>query len=140
MGSCVFCDILAGTSPASMIHEDALCAVLMDIRPITPGHVLVIPRQHCEGLSDLPPEVGGHLFQVAQRVGLAIGRSGLRFQGLNLFLADGKVAGQEVFHVHLHVIPRFERDGFGLKFPPGHDAPTERAELDIIAQKIRRRL
>jgi len=140
MGSCIFCDILAGKSPASMVYEDDLCAAFMDIHPITPGHVLVVPRQHCEGLADLPPELGAHLFQAAQKIGLAIARSGLRCQGLNLFLADGKAAGQQVAHVHLHVIPRFERDGFGLKFPPGYDNLPERAELDIISQKIRRRL
>ncbi|MDQ3704732.1 MAG: HIT family protein [Chloroflexota bacterium] len=136
MSDCVFCDIVAGESRSSMVYEDALAVAFMDIQPVNTGHVLVIPRRHFTYLSDMDQETGAHLFRVAMRVQEAIRRSGIRCEGINLFLADGEAAGQEVFHVHLHVFPRFEGDTFKIDgdwsvYPP-------RQELDEVAGKIRR--
>ena len=86
----------------------------LDIRPLTPGHLLVIPRAHADRLEILAPDLGARVFTVAQQLAVALRRSGF-CAGTNLFLADGVLAGQEVFHVHLHVIPRNQRDGFGLR-------------------------
>jgi histidine triad (HIT) family protein len=109
----------------------------MDIQPVNPGHVLVIPNVHATGLEDLEQCAGADLFRVAQRVAAALRASGLKCEGVNLFLADGAAAGQEVFHVHLHVFPRFRGDGFGLKFPPGYSDKLERQELNAIALQIK---
>lgn len=79
----------------------------MDTSLVTPGHVLVIPRKHCSYLEDVEPEVGAHLFRIAHRLARALRRSGLQCEGVNLFLADGEAAFQEVFHSRLHVFPRF---------------------------------
>lgn len=115
MEDCVFCGILAGNLPASVVTRDAGCTAFMDIQPVNPGHVLVVPDQHAATLADLPEETGTRLFRTAQQVAAALYGSGLRCKGVNFLLADGEAAGrQEVFHVHLHVIPRFEGDGFGL--------------------------
>jgi histidine triad (HIT) family protein len=109
----------------------------MDIQPVNPGHVLVIPRAHVADLSELDEETGGHMFKVAVRISKALRRSGLRCEGVSLHLADGKAAFQEVFHVHLHVIPRFRGDGFGLKFGPDYGLRPSKEELDMTADKIR---
>lgn len=142
MGECVFCGILAGTLPASVVYQDELVCAFMDIQPVNPGHLLVVPLAHAASLSELDPETGSHMFAVAQRLAAALYRSdadrdGLRCQGVNLVLADGSVAGQEVFHVHLHVIPRFAGDGFGFRFGPRYAHRPERSELDRTAAEIR---
>ncbi len=135
---CIFCRILAGRAPASLVYRDALAAAFMDIRPVNPGHSLVIPTAHAANLAELPPETGAHLFRVAQRLAAALRQSGLRCEGANLVLADGAPAGQEVFHAHLHVIPRYRGDGFGFKFPPEYRTRvTGRAALDEAAAAIR---
>jgi histidine triad (HIT) family protein len=137
MGNCTFCDILAGKLPASTVYQDEICSVFMDIRPVNSGHVLVIPKQHAASLAEMDENTGGHLFAIGQRVAAALRRSGIRCEGINFFLADGEPAGQEVFHVHLHIFPRYEGDGFGLRFGPHYYKRPSRAELDAVAEKIR---
>jgi histidine triad (HIT) family protein len=132
--SCVFCAIATGEATASIVHSDEHVVAFMDIRPFTPGHLLVIPRRHCLGLADLDPRDGALLFRAAQRLAGVLRRSELPCEGVNLFLADGLAAGQEVFHVHLHVVPRAQGDGVRLhakwRFPP-------RTELDQHAAMLR---
>ena len=132
---CVFCAIVAGQAPASVVHEDEVALAFLDIRPVTPGHLLVIPKRHAPYLADLDEETGGHLFAVAMRLAGALHRSGLRCDGVNLFLADGEAAGQEVYHLHLHVFPRFPGDGFRIE--DDWSATPTRAELDQIAARVR---
>jgi len=134
--SCVFCDIVAGHEAASMLFDDERTITFLDHRPVTPGHMLVVPRRHAEFLADLDPEDGAQLFRVGMRGAAALRTSSLRCEGVNFHLADGEVAGQEVFHVHLHVLPRFTGDGFGLRFPPDYRI-RERAELDEVAAAVR---
>jgi histidine triad (HIT) family protein len=131
---CVFCDIVAGRGPASVVHSDETVLAFLDIRPLTAGHLLVIPRAHAGYLADLDPALGGHMFGVAQRMAAALRRSGLPCDGVNLFLADGAAAFQEVFHVHLHVIPRTAGDGFRIRAKWRRPA---RAELDSVAAQVR---
>jgi len=134
--SCVFCDIVAGHAPASILFQDERTITFLDHRPVTPGHMLVVPRRHAPFLADLDPEDGAQLFRVGLRGAAALRASSLRCEGVNFHLADGEVAGQEVFHVHLHVLPRFTGDGFGLRFPPDYRI-RERAELDEAAAAVR---
>ena len=109
----------------------------MDTQPVNPGNVLVIPTYHAPSLAELGEKSGAHMFNIAQRIAAALRDSGLRCEGVNFFLADGEVAGQEVFHVHLHVFPRYTGDGFGLRFGPEYGERPTRAELDAMAGKIR---
>jgi histidine triad (HIT) family protein len=136
MATCIFCDILAGQEASSMVYRDETCSAFMDIRPVNTGHLLVVPHGHASSLRDLAPEAGAHMFVVAQRLAQALRNSGLRCEGVNLFLADGAAAGQEVFHVHLHVIPRFRGDGFGFRFGPRYGQMPPRAQLDNLAERI----
>jgi histidine triad (HIT) family protein len=134
---CVFCKVLAGELPGSFVHRDDLCAAFMDAQPITPGHTLVVPVIHVTGLAELDGTTATCLLQTAQRVAAALRRSDLRCEGVNLLLADGEVAGQEMPHLHLHVLPRFAGDGFGFRFPPDHSKTVERETLEASAASIR---
>lgn len=134
---CIFCKILTGESEVSLVYRDEVCTAFMDIQPVNPGHLLVIPNRHAAYLADLKEEEGAQMFRVARRLAAALRQSGVRSEGVNLFLADGEAAMQEVFHVHLHVLPRYHGDGFGLKFPPGYFQKPEREELNEVAEKIR---
>ena len=123
-----------------MVHKDDLCSAFMDIQPVNPGHVLVVPNTHAPYLADLKEEEGAQIFRVAHRVAMALREIGFRCEGVNFFLADGEAAGQEVFHVHLHVFPRFAGDGFRLVLPPTYSQRPERKELNEIAEKIKNAL
>jgi histidine triad (HIT) family protein len=137
---CIFCNILAGESEVSLVHRDELCAAFMDVQPVNPGHVLVVPNRHAARLSELREEEGAQMFRVAQRIAAGLRASGVRCEGVNLFLADGAAAMQEVMHVHLHVFPRYDGDGFGLKFAPTYFQKPVREELEEVAGKIRNAL
>jgi len=137
---CVICKLLSGELEVSLVHRDDLCSAFMDIQPVTPGHVLVVPHRHVPNVSDLDQEEGARIFWVAQRLATALRQSGLRCEGVNFFLADGEAAGQEVFHTHLHVFLRYQGDGFGLRLPPGYSQRPPRKELNEIAAKLRESL
>jgi histidine triad (HIT) family protein len=137
---CPFCNILSGNQEGTIVHQDEVCTVFMDIQPINPGHILVIPNQHIADLNDLPPDVGKHIFSVGQKLASAIRRSSVRCEGINLFLADGKAAMQDVFHTHLHVIPRFKGDGIGFTFSPSYTELPPRDKLENIGYHIKEAL
>ncbi len=131
---CVFCNIVSGTFESSRVYEDDDLLAFMDIQPVNPGHVLVIPKVHAPFLEDLDAEVGADVFRLADRIARALRRSGLSCDGVNLFLADGEAAFQEVFHVHLHVFPRTVGDAFRLE---ADWRTRERDELDESARHVR---
>jgi histidine triad (HIT) family protein len=138
--SCVFCAIVAGEAPAVRIFEDDQFLALLDIRPFTRGHTLVIPKVHTVDLTDTPPETLAGLVQVGQRVALAARHSGLHADGNNLAINDGKAAFQSVFHLHLHVVPRRTGDKFsfakGLVVRRDSDPQeTGRILRDALAQR-----
>ena len=137
MSDCVFCDILSGVLPASIVYQDEQCTAFMDIQPVNPGHVLVVPNRHAAFLADLDENTGAQMFRVAQRLAGALRQCGVTCEGVNFFLADGAAAMQDVFHVHLHVFPRYEGDGFGLKFSPAYFHKPDRSTLDEVAELIR---
>jgi histidine triad (HIT) family protein len=134
---CIMCKLLAGELEVSFVHQDDLCSAFMDVQPVNPGHLLIVPNRHAPYLADLNEEEGAQMFRVAQRLGATLRESGLQCEGVNFFLADGAAAGQEVFHVHLHVFPRYAGDGFRLVLPPGYSQKPEREELNEIADRIR---
>ena len=115
--ACVFCEIVAGTAPAIRIYEDDDFLGILDIRPFTRGHTLVIPKQHSVDLTDTPPPTLAGMAQVGQRIARAARASGLGATGTNFAINDGKSAFQSVFHIHLHVVPR--RDGDKAAFVKG---------------------
>lgn len=140
MTECIFCDILAGKAPAEFVYRHDLCAGFMDIRPVNAGHVLVIPRMHASLLSELDEASVRHMFWVAQQVDAAIRKSGIKCEAVNLYLADGRAAGQDVMHVHLHVIPRYRGDGHHLRFSPAYFMGTPQSEITKNAELIRKQM
>lgn len=137
---CIFCKILKKEIPASIIYEDDLVTAFMDVKPITPGHLLVIPNEHGQLIGEVEENTAVRMFEVARKLNTAVRKSGIKSEGLNFYLADGEAAGQEVFHSHLHCIPRFKGDNFGLKFPPEYGKFAERNELAALAEEIRKNL
>ena len=135
MKDCVFCQIIAGESPASVIYEDDLVLGLMTIGPVTTGHAMIIPKRHAPYLADMDEQTGKHLWTITQRTAAAIRASGVRCEGINLFLADGEAAFQEIFHVHMHVFPRYEGDPF--KLVADWNVKPSRDELDQVAGQIK---
>ena len=111
--NCIFCSIIARTTPAEILfeNEDALC--ILDINPIHYGHSLVIPKLHCRDFLDLPPSAFDGILSAVHTVARATVKS-LSLEGFNIFSNNGKIAGQSVFHFHFHITPRYENDN--IKF------------------------
>lgn len=133
---CVFCRVITGELPSSTVYEDDRVVAFMDIDPATEGHLLVVPRTHASGLADLEPDDAARMMTVAQRLADAV-RSELSPAGINLLLADGQAAGQEVPHSHLHVVPRTHGDGFTVS---ARFTRPSRDVLDDLASRVRARL
>ena len=131
---CIFCAVVARQAEASVVYEDDMVVAFMDLNPVTPGHLLVVPREHAVGLDDLDPATSAHVWSVGHDLARALRRSSLRCEGINVLLCDGEVAFQTVFHFHLHVIPRYVGDGWTLKADPPE---RERSLLDSDARAIR---
>jgi len=130
---CQFCAIVDGDAPASIVTECPETLAFMDLNPANEGHVLIVPKAHAIGLAALPKATGGRMFAVAQEIAGALRRSEFPTDGINLFLADGEAAGQEVAHVHLHVVPRTEDDEVAFV---AHQRPADREHLDEVAESI----
>lgn len=138
MQDCIFCKIVKGELPSTKVLETTSLLAFMDIKPINAGHVLIIPKKHAELASEVETETLGEIMVVGEKINNAIRKSGIKCGGIDFFLADGAEAGQEVPHVHLHIIPRFEKDGFGFKFPEGYEKIPKREELDELSEKIKK--
>src|SRR6266446_8479063 len=133
---CIFCQIVKGEAEASFVHQDDTIVAFMDIQPITQGHLLVVPRDHYVLMRDVPDQIAMRAFRVARTLA-STSEATLAAGGVNLFVADGEVAFQDVPHFHIHVIPRYSGDGFGLTFPPTYENAPSRAELETVAAAIR---
>jgi histidine triad (HIT) family protein len=137
VSDCIFCRIVAKEIPATIIHEDDDVLVFMDIGPIIKGHALVISKQHYDPVTETPDAVLAKLHIMAKRVAAAQ-MNGLGADGVNIMQNNGAAAGQEVPHIHLHVIPRFIGDGHHWNWnPTTYDDFDEVAEL---AEKMRNHL
>jgi histidine triad (HIT) family protein len=135
--TCIFCQILLGELPGTFVYRGQTCAAFMDTQPINPGHVLIVPTRHAADFAALDASSLVELIQVARRITAALRGGSLRCDGVNLFLADGEAAGQEIAHVHLHVFPRIKDDGFRLRFGPQYTRPPAREALEAAAAQIR---
>ncbi|WP_345216333.1 HIT family protein [Georgenia halophila] len=131
---CIFCAIAAGQAEASVVYEDETVVVFMALHPVTPGHLLVVPRKHAVGLEDLDGTTSAHVWSVGHDMARVLRRSSMRCEGVNVFLCDGEAAFQTVFHFHLHVIPRYTGDGWTI-IPDEQE--SERSVLDGHAQAIK---
>ena len=133
MNDCIFCKIVAGEMPASKVYEDDSVLAFMDIGPIVEGHTLVIPKQHCDPITDVPPDLLSKVILVAKKIAAAQ-LKGLGADGVNLHQCNGAASGQEVPHLHFHVIPRYHNDGHHWNWNP--KSYSDSAEMDRLAEKI----
>lgn len=132
---CIFCDLIQGASEVSVCYEDREAIAFMDIQPVNDGHVLIVPRNHYESLCDVPAATAMHLFEVAMRLAPII-QQVTGSADMNLVVNSGEAAGQNVFHYHVHLIPRRPADGFDVPLPfPGSEMP-DRTFLDATAARI----
>ena len=135
MSDCIFCKIIAGDIPCSKIYEDDDTIVFLSIAPISKGHALVVPKEHYATLLDAPEEVVTKVAAVVKKVSAALMKA-TGCDGFNIGQNNFEAAGQEVHHLHVHVIPRFEGDG--LKHWPG--GKYEEGEMEKYSEKISKAL
>ncbi|MCA1926815.1 MAG: HIT family protein [Calditerrivibrio sp.] len=112
---CIFCKIVEGVIPSAKIYEDSYFIAILDIRPINYGHTLLIPKEHHRNVLDVPDHLAEKVYPLVRKISLAI-KKGLSADGLNIIQNVEQHGGQEVFHSHIHIIPRFKDDN--LKFTP----------------------
>jgi histidine triad (HIT) family protein len=131
--NCIFCKIINKKSPSSTIYEDDAVTVFLDIRPLNIGHTLVIPKEHYVDIFDIPETLLSQVHTVTQKIASAI-KKATDADGISIIQQNGKAAGQDIFHFHVHVVPRFE----GQKLPPFSELKeVDRAQLDAMAKKIK---
>ena len=130
---CLFCKIVAGELPATVVAEDDRTVSFMDINPATPGHALVVPRDHATDLLSIPAEDLEAVSVAAQRLAHRA-KEALGADGVNLLNSCGTAAWQTVFHFHMHVIPRYEDDPLRLPWVPG---PGDEDEIKATGEKLR---
>jgi histidine triad (HIT) family protein len=132
--NCVFCRIVSAEAPASVVLDTADVIAFMDLRQHPRGHVVLIPKQHLRDINELDDATGAAMIAAIARISRAVTRA-LAPDGLNISSSNGKAAGQEVFHVHFHILPRWEGDGVLRVYAPTPE--TSRDELDSQAALIR---
>ena len=134
MTECVFCKIVAGQIPSTRVHEDEHALAFMDLGQVNPGHVLVAARKHAENLYELDEAQAAAVARACVKVARAI-RAAFSPEGLSVYQANGKAAGQTVFHYHVHLVPRHAGDGMELTWPVKN---PPREKLEEYAAKIRK--
>jgi histidine triad (HIT) family protein len=131
---CIFCKIVRKQAPASFVYEDEDVVAFLDIKPLSEGHTLVIPKEHYETIYEIPEELIAHLHKIVKRTALAV-KKATEADGISIIQQNEKAAGQEIFHLHIHVIPRYE----GQKLPRFGEIPeVSRERLNQVTSNIRK--
>jgi histidine triad (HIT) family protein len=128
MNDCIFCKIIAGELPSYKIYEDSSFVAILNRFPAAKGSVLLIPKEHSANIFGLTDECLEKLMPLAKKIAEKM-QSALKPDGINFLQNNGKAAGQEVFHYHLHIIPRYEGDGLRFNLPPSDPPPAEFEEM-----------
>ena len=131
--NCIFCKIANGEIPSRTLEENELFRVVLDVSPATKGHALILPKEHCRNLYDLPEEAASEVIKMAKKTALKM-KERLQCDGVNLVQNNEEAAGQTVFHFHMHVIPRYENDGQAIGWKPGQ---PDAGELDTVAEELK---
>jgi histidine triad (HIT) family protein len=134
--SCIFCKIVRKQASASLVYEDENVLAFLDIRPLNEGHTLVIPKEHYVTIFEVPEELVAHLHRIVKRVAHAV-KEVTKADGISIIQQNGKAADQEVFHLHVHVIPRFEGQKL-MRF--GEISGADREKLNQVAANIKRHM
>ena len=131
--NCIFCKIIQKTAPASTLYEDNTITAFLDIRPLNKGHTLIIPKNHYLDIFDIPKNDLQTIHTTAKTLSVAI-KTATRADGISIIQQNGKAAGQEIFHFHVHIVPRFN----GQTLPSFSELTiVDRQELNEMATKIK---
>ncbi|MBN1942980.1 MAG: HIT domain-containing protein [Phycisphaerae bacterium] len=133
---CIFCKIIAGEIPCAKLLEEEHALAFLDIGPVARGHALLIPKGHYQTLDEMPPEAAAAMFRRLPELVRAV-QAVTECEGINVLQNNGRIAGQVVPHVHVHVIPREKAGRFSFNWPAGQ---YEEGQIDALAKAIRRRL
>lgn len=132
--NCIFCKIASGEIPSKTIYENDEFRVILDINPASKGHALIIPREHYNDIYELPEDVAGRAMILAKKLAAHMTKV-LNCDGFNILQNNGEVAGQTVFHFHMHLLPRYDKDGNQDKLCFNH-LDLSQEELEEICQKL----
>ncbi|MDD5013370.1 MAG: HIT family protein [Candidatus Pacebacteria bacterium] len=136
MENCIFCKIIDKEVPCYKIYEDELVLAFLDINPVVEGHALIIPKKHFENIFDIEEEYLERIIKVSKKISLKM-KEAMRIEGINLYQANGSIAGQTVFHFHLHVLPRKEGDKIDfIKWTSGTTKQMEKEQFEEIRNKL----
>ncbi|MCI6004920.1 MAG: HIT family protein [Blautia sp.] len=128
MENCIFCKIANGEIPAATLYEDEDFRVILDLGPASKGHALILPKTHAANIYELPEELAGKAMILAKKMAAKMTEA-LECVGFNIVQNNGEIAGQTVFHFHMHLIPRYQGDGVGLTWTPGELTDEVREEI-----------
>ncbi len=136
MNDCIFCKIAAGEIPSATVYEDGDFRAILDIAPAHKGHTIILPKKHAANLLELDDGTAAKLLPVAKKIAKAL-KEELGCDGINLLQNNGAAAGQSVFHLHVHVVPRYDGDGILPVWPQGS---YEDGEAALLAEKLREKV
>lgn len=131
---CLFCKIIAGEIPSTAVYEDDDFKAILDVNPAARGHVIIIPKKHASNIYELEDEDAAKVFPIAKRIAAALQKT-YGCDGVNVLQNNGEAAGQTVFHLHVHVVPRYYGDGVQIMWKPG-----ETPNLDEVANEIKKNI
>ena len=131
--NCIFCKIANGEIPSSTLYEDDMFRVILDLSPATKGHALIIPKGHMANIFEMDEATAEKIFVLTARIAKAM-KEALNCDGLNIVQNNGEIAGQTVFHFHMHIIPRYQGDHQNNHWVPG---TSEAAEREAVDEQIR---
>ena len=125
---CIFCKLANGDIPVEAVYEDDVVKAIFDASPASEGHILILPKDHADNIYDLTDEQASGVFRAAKKIACAM-REGLDYDGMNVVQNNGEIAGQTVFHFHMHLIPRYKGDSVNVGWKPGKITEEKIAEL-----------
>ncbi len=131
---CIFCKIANGMIPSATIYENSDFKVILDVSPASKGHTLILPKEHFDNIFDMDADTAGKLFSLAAAVARAL-KQAINCDGMNIVQNNGEVAGQTVFHFHMHLIPRYEGDRVNVTWEPGQATAEQLNELAAIVKR-----
>ena len=134
MDECIFCKIVKGQIPAAKVYEGDKFIAFLDISPANKGHTLIIPKEHYERLEEMPDSDGREFGEIQVKIAKAVMKA-TNAEGFNLLLNNGKTAGQEVMHAHMHIQPRFSSDDFHYKWT---HKKYDKGEMQKMQEKIKK--
>jgi len=132
---CVFCKIINGDIPSYKVYEDDFTLAFLDIHPKNYGHTLIIPKEHTENIYSIPDEDLCRLILGAKKIAIAV-KNGMDADGINVSMNNEGAAGQDVFHAHIHIVPRFNEDDFKHGSPKKYKEGEAESTVDKIKQAL----